>query len=678
MHVTVEAIPALLHISLFLFLTGLVISLFAIHHTVAYIAFSATAVCSLAYTAITVMPVVYHNSPYTSPFSTPAWYISRKTAVAVLNAVDWVVNLFRQYKGKFARWRSAARNMTIPSLPDKVSSYKPLLSTNMTRAVYEAAFRPNPQRDAQALGWTLDRLDEEGELVKFAAGIPGFSRSIKVKETAAILEMTPAQSKLHRDLDQHITFLLIRSLRPGLLRDPKILPESVREQRVKICLEALYYLPHAIEKILNRVVEDCDDRKVVVGLSPVVKSVESWLVAERLSGATTSLVNPAVKIVGQCMVAVIASQPPVAKQSLSILMRHLKINDTGLNRYLDPFDSLLLKNLNHFLINTAQGVIDDADKQHHINIVLLTVRLAKRLKFEHAAQELRDQFERLRTWIQQHATGPPGKARENAEKLLSELSSLTTGPPPPVPIASGTAVIAHTCAPDTAATPTFACHATGPPGEARENAEKSLSELSSPTTGRRRRPPPPIPITSRNAVSAHIQPTDAPDTATTPTSARHAPGNAEENAEKSLSELSSPTTGRLRRPPPPVPVRAHIKPTDVPDTAATPTSARHATGPPGNAEGNAEIPEKSLSELSGPTTGRRRRRPPPPIPITSRNAVRAHIQPTDAPDTSATPTSARAAQTPQSLSVQQPVSHVPNDAYILITSIPMSQDDISP
>ncbi len=35
--VAVEAIPALLHVSVFLFLTGLVISLFNIHHTVAYV-----------------------------------------------------------------------------------------------------------------------------------------------------------------------------------------------------------------------------------------------------------------------------------------------------------------------------------------------------------------------------------------------------------------------------------------------------------------------------------------------------------------------------------------------------------------------------------------------------------------------------------------------------------------
>jgi hypothetical protein len=52
----VEAIPALLHISVFLFLAGLVISLFIIRHTVSHV--SATLVYSLVYAAITVMPIV--------------------------------------------------------------------------------------------------------------------------------------------------------------------------------------------------------------------------------------------------------------------------------------------------------------------------------------------------------------------------------------------------------------------------------------------------------------------------------------------------------------------------------------------------------------------------------------------------------------------------------------------
>lgn len=451
-NVTVEAIPALLHVSVFLFLAGLVVSLFSIHHTVAYVVLSATTVCALVYTAITVMPVIYHDCPYTSPLSAPLWYIPRKTALAVFNTGYRVVDFYMRFVRGREGWKTHTRLR-------KVSSYRKLLSRDMTDAAHVAAARADSRLDAQALGWTLDQLDEEGDLVKFAAGIPGFSHSTKVEESAAILEMTPALSNLHCELSRHITALLIRALKPGLLRDSKLLPELVRERRVKICMEALYYLPHAIEGILKQVAANCHNLKIVSGFSPILKSVESLLMAERLSVTTSSRVPPAVKIVAQCMATVTASQLPHDKQTLPVLMRHLRINDPDvLNRYLDPVDSLLLENLNLFLKNTAQGVIDDLDKQHHIEIVFSTIRLTKRLKFEHAAQELRDEFERLRIWIRQRATGPSGKARDNAKKLLSELSGLTADPPrSSVPPASGNSARAPTrpaIAPGTAATPT--------------------------------------------------------------------------------------------------------------------------------------------------------------------------------------------------------------------------------
>ena len=440
-HVAFEALPALLHISVFLFLAGLVISLFTIHHTVAYIILSATVVCFLFYAAITVMPIVYHDSPYTSPFSTLVWCIFRKIAVAVFNTVDYVVDSLRKFKESVARFvprlrpATKALTTTTPPPPPSPPSYKPLLSGSITEAIYTSAMRPDSERDARALGWTLDRLDE-GELVQFAAGIPGFSRSIEVKESASILEMTPMSTQLHWDLSWHITHLLMRAFIPGQLHDSKLLPESVRKQRVSTCLEALYYLPHALKTILQSIASNPKHPHFVGGVLPVLISMESWLLAERLSKAQTSILDRAVKFGAQCMMTVIASQPPPDEQSRSILMRYLRIDEPLLDRYLEPFDSLLLKNLNFFLINTAFNVISDKDIQHHIDLVLLTVHLAKRpLKFEHAAQELRAQLERLRTRIQQDATDPSGTAtsRDNAERLLSELSSLTTSPPLPHP-----------------------------------------------------------------------------------------------------------------------------------------------------------------------------------------------------------------------------------------------------
>ena len=336
-----------------------------------------------------------HNTPYTSPLSNLVWYISRKIADAVLNA-----------RGK-------------------VSSYKPPESGSITEAIYFAATRPNAERDAQALGWTLDRLDEEGELVQFAAGIPGFSHSTEVKESASILEMVPMSTELHEDLSGNITRLLLRAFMPGLLSDSKLLPESVRKQRVSICLEALYYLPHAPKMLLQAIVDHPADFVFEVGLSSAVLSVESWLLAERLSAVTTSILDRDVKIGAQCMATVIASHPPPGEQSRTILMRHLRIEESLFNLYLEPFDSLLLKNLNSFLINTALDVIRDDDIQHHIDLVLLTVRLAKRLKFGHASLELRCQFDILWAQIRRIETESDWKTRDNAKKLLSELSGLT-------------------------------------------------------------------------------------------------------------------------------------------------------------------------------------------------------------------------------------------------------------
>ncbi|KAI0267817.1 hypothetical protein BC834DRAFT_822131, partial [Gloeopeniophorella convolvens] len=63
----VEALPALLHTSVFLFYAGLVIFLFTIHHTIFAIVLSWVAICASVYIAITWMPVLRQDSPYQTP-----------------------------------------------------------------------------------------------------------------------------------------------------------------------------------------------------------------------------------------------------------------------------------------------------------------------------------------------------------------------------------------------------------------------------------------------------------------------------------------------------------------------------------------------------------------------------------------------------------------------------------
>jgi hypothetical protein len=303
----------------------------------------------------------------------------------------------------------------------------------MIRAAQYVALTQDKGMVARALGWTLDRLDEEGDLVQFAAGIPGFSQSTKVGDAVLVLEEAPSRSKLHHSLYRHITSLLIRSAKPGFLPDSKILSKAVREERIRVCLKALYFLPHAIEKILCRAANELDNKKVVAAFAPLLKSVDSWLFAERLSEPKRGI-HEDVTIAAQCVAAVLATQKP-EQQAKPFIMRQLKIDqDDTLDRYISHGHNLHLKNLNNLLKNTALQYIEmDPTK---FTIVVSAVRLVlRRLKIEKAEQELRDEYQTLRERVTSHATASSsaslGNANRNATELLSVLPTCPLDPQAP-------------------------------------------------------------------------------------------------------------------------------------------------------------------------------------------------------------------------------------------------------
>ncbi|KAI0062771.1 hypothetical protein BV25DRAFT_1779874, partial [Artomyces pyxidatus] len=65
----VEALPALLHASVILFFVGMVEFLFPINKTVAYVLLSFVSIGTLLYLALTILPVIWPNSPYATPLS---------------------------------------------------------------------------------------------------------------------------------------------------------------------------------------------------------------------------------------------------------------------------------------------------------------------------------------------------------------------------------------------------------------------------------------------------------------------------------------------------------------------------------------------------------------------------------------------------------------------------------
>jgi hypothetical protein len=71
---TVEALPTLLHISLFLFFAGLGVYLFGVHKTVFSVVIAWVGLCVVVYAYVTALPILHKDSPYHAPLSTFIWF----------------------------------------------------------------------------------------------------------------------------------------------------------------------------------------------------------------------------------------------------------------------------------------------------------------------------------------------------------------------------------------------------------------------------------------------------------------------------------------------------------------------------------------------------------------------------------------------------------------------------
>ncbi|KAJ7615198.1 hypothetical protein DFH06DRAFT_124515 [Mycena polygramma] len=138
MHTAVELIPLLLHISLILFLAGLVAFLLPVNHIMVGLIASILGGFLVIYAILTVLPVIRLDSPFKTPFSGVLWNLLHK-----LPKTMW--------------------------LPHHSTSSS---SNTMSDAMVEMALRPSEHRDQRAIKWTLESLTDDSELKPFLEAIP--------------------------------------------------------------------------------------------------------------------------------------------------------------------------------------------------------------------------------------------------------------------------------------------------------------------------------------------------------------------------------------------------------------------------------------------------------------------------------------------------------------------------
>ena len=145
MPMVAEAVPGFLHISLFLFFSGLGDSLLNINTNVALSTVVPIGVSGLLYIFTTFAPIIYPQSPYQNSFSGVFWYLFQKSRG----------RRFRD-RGSDGEMKSVSGNMA---------------QGQMQLAMEETVARKG--RDVRAIRWLINNLTEDAEMEKFLSAIPG-------------------------------------------------------------------------------------------------------------------------------------------------------------------------------------------------------------------------------------------------------------------------------------------------------------------------------------------------------------------------------------------------------------------------------------------------------------------------------------------------------------------------
>ncbi|KAJ7637986.1 hypothetical protein DFH06DRAFT_1335634 [Mycena polygramma] len=221
MHAVVEVIPLLLHASLLFFFGGLVAFLIPVNIAMTVIVSSVLAIIGAAYSALTLLPLLYLDCPYQTPLSGTFWRLSQ--------------SLHRIWH----HWRSSA---TVGSSSNRGSpeilESNLLTDETMVEAMCRTALEYSDERrerDCKALVWTVKSLSNDVELEPFVEAIP---------------DLLWGPTERRRSYDGHLQCLLrnadldlldrIRSLLISC--DAGILAPEASQRRQITCFKALWAL----------------------------------------------------------------------------------------------------------------------------------------------------------------------------------------------------------------------------------------------------------------------------------------------------------------------------------------------------------------------------------------------------------------------------------------------------
>ena len=437
----VTPLTGLLHISVFLFLAGLVDFLIPVHTTVAYTTLGCIGMFALPYAILTVLPSIHLNFPYSTPMSGIIW---RLTHVCVLiffrfirpfgdYSMRLVSSMFlgsarneldRRWKAIFTRFWEMSINYR-EAFDSLEATHRRYLSDGLQKSIvkFSAACAP-PTVDADTLGWTLTTLLRDEEIENFVACVPGLFDSCAVLDaTSAILPLMSDQKWTNPILGSRLHDLL-KTCIPGT----SSLTEEFRKKRLQVCLKGLWYCGRAYNHPEN--------------LEPLPSYVCVFLAGPKMIRRIRREQDFAARVIGCCFGALVAK-----KLSADINVRNrdrrviclsaiLGIGSLEVMSLLGKPRAIGLASILSLRLAGADSLVDDAMRSDILDVLKQTLHILSEDIFRgltdlppHEVAQLLEMFSEAPNWLKDEVEEiwrlPPISSSEPARQSQTDISHMS-------------------------------------------------------------------------------------------------------------------------------------------------------------------------------------------------------------------------------------------------------------
>jgi hypothetical protein len=238
MSLAVKAMPMLLHISIFLFFAGLIDYLWHINSTIGQWVLGFISAFSFAYLALTVLPNIYLNCPYSTSMSELSWRSSQRLLLLTLHLIQGLESLILRYRtwesSRWTKWKEVVRT--------QIKERRKWLKLGLQKSIMLNATNA-PSTDEDALSWTLSVLDDDREFEDFVARVLGFFESdFPKKDTSASVLLSLMQDRPSQpDQFDPILGSCINDLLKTCVPGTSPLTEQLRKNRLRVCVRTLWY-----------------------------------------------------------------------------------------------------------------------------------------------------------------------------------------------------------------------------------------------------------------------------------------------------------------------------------------------------------------------------------------------------------------------------------------------------